>query len=251
MKVSSCTAARRAAVLVLAIGFVGCGGEAEQLGQVPEGWERDAGKWWMAGTDTATAFRAMGDLQEMGVASDMVYASNAELARQSSLQRNQLTEAVKRALVRLYRNEPQVVDSLFDQVVTPLLDKATLQGDPDEIVEAYKKRAYQALRRHFREPSPRLQLGTDIAVPYPDSLRRKGVTGAVRMQVRLDREGNPVAVELIEGLHPVLNDIALRATTEMRWQPAYLLRRNDWEAIPSWARFNIHFASAGSETEDS
>jgi hypothetical protein len=187
----------------------------------------------------------------MGIESHLVYASNARIAQQTSLQRDQLVDAVKRSLIRLYRNEPAIVDSLFSRHVTPLLADVSLAGDPDELVERNKKRAYDAIRRHFREPVPVLRLGEDIAVPYPDSLRKRGVAGAVRMQVFVNESGEPQAVELIDGVHPLLARIAMRATTEMRWQPAYLLRKKDWQAIPSWSRFTVHFASPEGQASES
>lgn len=219
----------------------GCKEDGSSPGQVPQGWEHAPGRWWISGTDTAAAFRPLDDLESMGVSSPMVYAASDEMVRQTALQRDQLIEAVKRSIVRLYRNEPEIVDSIFLQVAMPILDEVDLQGDPDEIVERNKVRAYQAIRRHFREPAPVLSLGEDIEVPYPDSLRENGTVGAVKMQVRVDEEGRPVAIKLVQGVHPVLNHIAMRATTEMRWQPSYLLQSNEWKAIPSWSRFNIHF----------
>ncbi len=185
----------------------------------------------------------------MGVSTGMLYASSREMAAQRSLQRDQLVDAVKRSLVRLYRNEPEVVDSLFERHVVPQLAGASLQGDPEDIVERNKKKAYDALRKHFREPVPRLRLGEDIQVIYPDSLRRSGVSGVVRMQVRVNEAGEPLAIELLESVHPVLDQIAMSATTRMRWQPAYVLVRNDWKALPSWSRFNIHFSAPESGGE--
>ena len=229
--------------IVLSGVLVSCSNQDVEIGGVPAGWDHAPGRWWQSGVDTSLAFRPLDSLDDMGVSGQFVYASSAQIARQSSLQRDQLTAAVKQSLIRLYRNEPEVVDSLFGVAVAPLLQNATLQGDPSEIVERNKKKGYQAIRRHFREPAPVLELGEDIPVPFPDSLRDRGVSGAVRMQVRVDSGGEPEAIMLIDGVHPTLNEIAMRATTQMRWSPAYLLQKNQWLAVPSWARFTIHFAT--------
>ncbi|HEX7069622.1 MAG TPA: energy transducer TonB [Rhodothermales bacterium] len=236
--------------VALAISLVGCGGASEPLGELPPGWEEEPGRWWVAGVDTANAFRPLDDLDAMGIESHLIYASNARLAQQKSLQRDQLIDAVKRSLVRLYRNEPAVVDSIFNTHVTPLLSEASLTGNPEELVERNKKKAYDTIRRHFREPVPLLQLGKDIQVPYPDSLRKRGVAGAIRMQVMVNESGEPQAIELIESVHPLLERIAMRATTEMRWQPAYLLRKQEWKAIPSWSRFTVRFASPDQQVQE-
>lgn len=229
-------------LLALPLFLMACGGGGDET-ETPDGWEHAGTRWWLAGADTSNAFRNLDDLQAMGVLPDVVYASNRDIASQQTIRRDQLEAAVKRSLVRLYRNQPEIVDSVFSQAAVPILEQIDLQGSPEELVERAKARAYQAIRKHFREPLPALELGEDVPVPYPDSLRDRGVAGAVRMQVRVDEEGQPVAIELVEGVHPVLNAIAVRATTFMRWQPAYLLQRNTWQAIPSWSRFTIRFSA--------
>lgn len=188
----------------------------------PEGWQAEGDRWWRAGVDTARAFRNLEDLGQMGVAE----GSSFELA-------------VKNSLIELFRNDPERIDSLFARFVAP-----KLAGGGD--VEAFKREGYGALRTQFREPRTAKALGADIPVPYPDSLRQKQVSGAVRTQVYLDAEGQPQAVEVLEGVHPVLDAIALRATTEMRWSPAYHFRNGSWQAQPAWVRFNVRFAPPGS-----
>ncbi len=231
--------------VVTSLALVGCNRGPDPATQLPDGWNQSGNRWWLEGADTTAAFRSLDDLHAMGVQSDVVYASTRELAAQPSLQRDQLVEAVRRTLVRLYRNEPEIVDSLFERVAAPLLADVPLQGDPDELVERNKKRAYDAVRRHFREPAPRMRLGEDVEVVYPDSLRKRDVGGAVRMQVRVNDAGEPIAIQLLQGVHPTLDRIAMNATSRMRWEPAYLLRKNEWQKIPSWARFNIHFGVPG------
>ena len=227
--------------------LVGCRRESADLSGPPEGWEHEDGRWWMAGVDTSEAFRDLETLAEMGVTSDAVFASTRALAQDRSLQQGQLTQAVRQSLIRLYRNAPEVVDSLYQEKVVPSLEDADLQKDPDELVETRKKRAYTLLRRHFREPVPALELGEDVPVVYPDSLRRQGIGGPVKMQVRLNAEGEPVAIELLDGSHPVLNELAVRTTTQMRWQPAYVLRKGEWVPQPSWARYTIRYAVPDTE----
>jgi hypothetical protein len=61
------------------------------------------------------------------------------------------------------------------------------------------------------------------------------------MQVYLNREGAPQGIELISAVHPVLDDIAMKAATQMRWQPAYLLTASKSNPVPAWVRYNVNF----------
>jgi hypothetical protein len=61
------------------------------------------------------------------------------------------------------------------------------------------------------------------------------------MQLRLDDEGVPQAVKIIESVHPVLDAIALNAATQMRWQPAYVLKGSDWDPEPAYVRWSVRY----------
>ncbi len=210
----------------------------------PADWQADGTKWWKAGQDTSGLFPDLETLETMDVAgASDVYLSNAAL-NSSNDARDQFARAVKRGLIQMYRNEPAIVDSLFEQFLTPKVADVQFTNDPVKDVEKFKKDAVNLLRRHFREPRTKLELGTDVMVVYPDSLREQGIEGAVKMQVYLDEEGNPLTVELIDSVHPVLNQLAMIATTEMRWLPAYVEYNRDWKPIPSWTRFRITFRTS-------
>jgi hypothetical protein len=203
----------------------------------PEGWVGDGTRWWREGADTANVFRDLETLQSMAVVNP--YEESRIEATRAGIQRGvaeiQVREAVKRSLIRLYRNEPHVVDSLFERFVTPKIQNDMPSGDLGAYIEQYKREGYDLIRNHFREPLVR----QEATFPYPDSLRRRNLTGSVLAQVRLDESGEPVAVELIEGVHPALDFIAMRATTQMKWQPAYRRKPGRWQAIPSWARVSF------------
>ena len=215
-----CTSALFVLALLTGIGLAGCSGGAGGIPEPPEGWQHVDGRWWRAGVDTTQAFRDLSGAEAMGITS----GASASL-----------TAAVQRELLPLYRNQPEVIDSLFERHVAEKL----AEGEGD--VEEWKRRAYSSLRKNFREPLIATHLGSDIPVPYPDSLRSRGVTGKVTMQVRLDAEGRPQAIELIEPVHPALDAIAMQATTQMKWRPAYVMRNGRWRAIPSWVRFSVNF----------
>lgn len=231
------------ALVVLVGCLVGCG--SEYVPGPPEGWTEETvdgtTRWWQAGADTSMMYRDLETLQTMDILSgEPVYVTDRQFARRGSAVRGEFSNAVKRSLVRLYRNKPEVVDSLFEAYVEPKIAEADLSGDLKEEVERLQREGYETIRKHFREARTLLELGTDVPVIYPDSLR-DDYSGDVLVQAYVDEEGVPQALELIEGIHPVLDEIALRATTQMRWQPAYLLQKNDWQPIPSWSRFRVRF----------
>lgn len=203
-----------------------CGGGSSYNPGAPDGWEADGTKWWIEGVDTSVAFRDLTSLQTMDVG-----ASYAPFGA------GQVLSSIRQSLIRAYRNHPEVVDSLFTLRVAPQIENNFEGRDQEEL----KREAYQTLTKHFQEPRTMSRLGEDVRIVYPDSLRAAGVSGRVRTQVYLNEEGQPVAVSLLDSVHPVLDDIAMKATTEMKWRPAYLLSRGQWDAIPAWARFNINF----------
>lgn len=234
-------------LICMVLGWVaGCNRSAEPPSELgpPEGWVADGGRWWRADIDTSGVFRNLETLDAMGIAEeDLTYAADRTLAEQSGVAHRQLMRAVKQSLIRLYRNRPEVIDSLFEQYVVPKIEKASVSGDARKLVARFKREGYQTIRRHFLEPRALRKLGVDIPVPYPDSLRERGIGGRVRLQVYINEKGEPVAVEKLEGVHPVLDAIAMRATTEMRWQPAYLLRGGKSDPLSAWTRFKVNFTA--------
>lgn len=227
-------------VALAAAYLVGCQ-SAPSPTEEPKGWETAEDRWWQAEVDTAQAFRALETFQAMGIPfEEVTFASNEPLSQQPIRMKRRLINEVKKELLPLYRHRPDVVDSLFQSHVEPLIrnGQAPTQFTLKEQVKTKKDDAYRRLRRHFTEPRARLKLGEDVPVVYPDSLRRQGVSGTVRMQVYLNKKGEPLAIKMLEPVHPVLDRIARRAATQMRWHPAYL----NEEPVRSWVRYAIRFA---------
>ncbi|WP_022836449.1 TonB family protein [Salisaeta longa] len=229
---------RLASLLFAALLLMGCGSSGSDPTAVPDGWTAADTRWWRPGTDTTRAFRSLTDLQAMGLAEQ----SRAMISQQG-ISRQQLNRAVKRALLPMYRHNPEVVDSLFAAYAVPVLQDADLSGTPAAINKRVrgplKQEAYQALKRHFRDP---VEVQSDAPpVAYPDSLRQPSTSGRVRLQVYLNKEGVPQAVRVLQGVHPTLNRIALRSAALRRWQPAFVLNNGDWAPIPSWVHFTLNF----------
>ena len=200
------------------------------------------GRWWEVGVDTSEVFRDLETLQAMGIAmSPVVYDATQPISSQARVSQDRLVWYVKQSLLPLFRNRPEVVDSLFEVYVAPRIVRGGPSDDPGGDVAKYKREGYRAIYRHFREPRTLLQVGTDIPVEIPDSLSVQAAGRAVSFQVFISDDGRPAAVELLSGVHPVLDRIALKATLQMRWQPAYLLQKNKSVPVESWARFRIRF----------
>jgi hypothetical protein len=208
----------------------------------PDGWTSDATgtRWWVTTVDTSRVFRNLETLHAMGA--EDAYLLDAVPSNVShALAQRKLAVLVKQSLLPLYRNRPDIVDSLFVRYVVPRMADARVSGDVRPEIERLKLEGYRVIGRHFRAPFPLTKLGTDIPVPVPDSLQSPEFNGTVLMQVSVDTSGAPSGIELIEGVHPVLDRIAMRATTDMRWQPAYVIRRGKSVPIASWARFKVRF----------
>lgn len=235
----------RCAALLFLIGLlaVGCGSEPTDPTRPPSGWQADDSRWWATGVDTTHAFRRLETLDDMGIQRPQMALG------QSGLTQDQFNGAIKRALLPLYRHSPAIVDSLFVRYGTTPLGNVNLAApdlvqpggrlNPDVVSEA-KQAAYAYIREHFREPQ-RKRNADQPGVPYPDSLRTPAASGTVHLQIRLDAEGQPVALRLLDGPHPTLNALTMRTVTQRRWEPAYVKRTNRWDPIPSWVRFRLTF----------
>jgi hypothetical protein len=214
----------------------GCSKQPSLPSGPPEGWQAADGRWWRGGVDTTVAFRPLESLGAMELETRSLAAATPSGARGEVL-----VEAVRRGLTPLFRVQPEVIDSLFRRYVAPKVARATLTGDLEATIDRLREESYRNLLQYFREPRPITRLGEDVPLTYPDSLVKKGITGRVEMQVYLNAEGEPQAIWKLEGVHPVLDLLAMEATTRMRWQPAYVRQGNTWITVPSWIRFNIHY----------
>jgi hypothetical protein len=236
-----------AAALLACLFIVGCGGGSSPTAP-PDGWQTSDMRWWEDGVDTSAVFMNLDSLSTMGVSD-----AGAQLSADGDVTQEQFQAAIKRSLLRLYRNNPMVVDSLFEEYAAPQLAEVDLSGQvlgdqgqlESDLLNKNQKMAYQAINEYFREPQ-REQSPDNIV--WPDSLRSEENSGIVELQVHLtvDGEGeNAVsradAVEVLSGPHPTLNRIALKAATQATWQPAYILEDGNWTPIESWVRFDIPF----------
>ena len=210
---------------------------------IPKGWDGNSTYWWQIGADTTNAFRPLESFEDMGVPGSHLLSASLDGSSVGDRRIAQLkfNQYVKESLIELFRNEPDVVDSLFDAYVVPKMEGINLDGDVRPHIKTQQREAYRVIARHFRSPRATTKLGEDIPIIVPDSLREQHISGSVLIQLALNKEGVPVALQNLSGVHPTLDRIAMQAMTQMRWQPAYLLKGSKSVAIPSWARMKVRF----------
>lgn len=234
---------RQLLVFLIPILLCGCIAERGLDLELPSGWVSNSqGRWWVSGVDTLEAFRDLETLQAMGIhMAEVIYDATRPLSEQYTVGEDRMIRYVKQSLLPLFRNQPEVVDSLFDSLVSPKIKKAGTSQDAAGDVARFKREGYRAIYRHFHEPRTVLKLGQDISVEIPDSLKMTAAGRAVSFQVYVSEEGTPLAIELLGGVQPTLDLIGLHTTMAMRWQPAYLLKGRKSIPIRAWVRFRIRF----------
>ena len=60
-----------------------------------------------------------------------------------------------------------------------------------------------------------------VTPAYPDELRRQGVEGQVDLQVGIDEEGTVGGVKILKPLHPYLDNAAVQALKQWKYEPVY------------------------------
>lgn len=210
---------RIALVCTVFLVLIGCESEPD-LGP-PAGWVAEGDRWWREGVDTSVAFR---DLETFAA---MNLGDGPEGKRpEGPAHRN-----VQQEFIALYRNQPEIVDSLFTAIAVPMIDERAQEEDRDALVRDINRE----FNRVFFYPRPAPD--QTVTITYPDSLRSAGIGGDVKMQVYLSEEGEPLAIKLVDSVHPTLDLIAMDATARKRWIPAAIRGQE----MRSWVRSVLGF----------
>ena len=190
----------------------------------PEGWETDGdARWWRSDVDTSIAFRNLESFEDMGLSE-----REDGLREESAAVRN-----VQRRLLPLYRNHPEVVDSVFAETAVPMIEREATTGPDTEERDELVRRVNRRVHRLFFPAQPRPRQYDPIV--RPDSLREAGVSGTIALQLYLDEQGRPLAIERLEGVHPTMDALVMRNYADRTWQPAHL----SGEPIASWIRTSL------------
>jgi len=220
--------------------LAGCGGGGGDPAAPPSGWNATETRMWASDVDTSEVFRNMSSLEAMGIIGEDVALGSGSVSQE------QFQNAVKRSLLELYRSNPAVVDSLFEEHAVPVLQDADLGSDiveedkiKQKILDKFGQKALKAVDEHYEQPI--IQEGI-TGLPYPDSLRTEENSGRVEVQVHVTADGTVDAVEVVEGTHPTLNAIIMRAAaTETTWNPAYVTEDGEQTSYSGWGRLSTNF----------
>lgn len=85
----------------------------------------------------------------------------------------------------------------------------------------------------------RPRLLDEVSPVYPESARREGLTGTVRLTIDLTATGTITRVRLLEGVRADLDEAALTAARALRFTPAL----RDGVPVPATIRYHFHFAA--------
>ena len=217
---------RLALVSALLLGLAACSQPAD-LGP-PEGWVTDgADRWVRAGADTTGAFRDLSTIAAMGA----VREDDTEFVRWT-----------QEELTQLYRTNPEIVDSVFGAVFIAEVRSGAPAGDDYEtaarsLVNDIKGEFYQ--RYNPPQKVPRAE-----GIVVPDSLT--SVSGTVVVQVRVNAEQQPVAIELLEGTGTALDALVMRDAALSEYTSSWVRRtagRSEGTPVSAWLRVQQGFGS--------
>ncbi len=223
-----------AALLAVLLVAVGCGEEDPTA--PPDGWETDGDRWWRAEADTAEAFRDQSSMQAMGILDE----DDEELAVEGDQVSGEVfIKGVKRGLGDFYKSNPAIIDSLFEEYAVPELGTDSRSGEVEEAVQEAVQQARNLLDDYYKRP----QVQEQENITYPRDLYEQGVEGNVELQVRVNASGEPIAIRVVESVHPELDAIAMRSAALMRSSPARVRYSQDdeWEDIEGWIHFDVPF----------
>lgn len=69
------------------------------------------------------------------------------------------------------------------------------------------------------------ELKSDVRVPYPPEAQKRGIQGAVIMNLLIDDSGKVREVSLVEGPHAELNAAAMTAARDFQFTPAMIQKK--------------------------
>ncbi|MEM6784878.1 MAG: TonB family protein [Bacteroidota bacterium] len=231
---------RFAVSLVLAAALVvlaACGGTGSDPLTPPEGWTSNGADatltaWWHADVDTAVAFRDLSTLGTMGIAEGEGLVAQVKRGRLDGAEEADPDGG----LIGLFRNNPEVMDSVFNAVGVPLIRQAGDGGD----VRSLRTDVYRRVAQDYRKSGPLGQIDPSLVI-YPDSLRQNRVEGSVTMQVHVNRQGEAVAAKVLESAHPTLDRLALNVAANRRYKGATVGQ----DSVASWLRISIPYYVPG------
>lgn len=78
---------------------------------------------------------------------------------------------------------------------------------------------------------------TRVNPQYPDLCRRQRIEGVVTLKAKVNAEGKIASVDVLNGVHPLLDGAAERAVKQWRYRPAMV----DGRPVPSTVKVTVGF----------
>jgi hypothetical protein len=231
------------ALLLLALLPLAACQTADSGSALPDGWSQDGNRFWAAGVDTTGLFPDLETPESMGIIADTTFD---ERDRAGWVARN-----LKRRMLALYRNQPQLVDSVFEARIPTMIAERDLGGALGPVVDEMERPVRNALLEGFYPSTGTvLAFGKDIDPPvFPDSLAAQMEGARVKTQVALGADGFADAVLILEPTHPTLEQLAVDVIARQKWNAGYVTAENTnrRDRTPSWVRYNVLFGRPPAE----
>lgn len=121
--------------------------------------------------------------------------------------------------------------------VSPLVGRPSPGGTPPSEKTAPQPGGGFKTQYRRGESAPSAALTTppkvteEVKPNYPEAIRELGIEGKVVLEITIDGEGRVIAARVMQSLHPVLDQEAIVAAKQMRFQPAAV---NDVPVQVTW-----------------
>lgn len=219
------------AILVCPLMLAACASESGAPDGPPSGWAAADGQWWVEGTDTSGVYRNLDSLSTMGV----------------TLAEDEYGRWVQQQLLPLYRTNPDVLDSLFQAVAVPMIDASQAEGTAaGAVLEEVKQAFLELYRQPVADPADA------PSISMPDGAGSASGRSVIQVRVEPTGEqtdqgayiGEPVAIEVLQSVHPVVDAQLMRAASERTYYAGYVItdpRTNENEILGGWVRLSRTF----------
>lgn len=91
-------------------------------------------------------------------------------------------------------------------------EKILNKNDPDSLPQAAEEFLITSMPRAINEVRPE----------YPRWAKEQKISGSVLFEILIDGKGDVRSAKLVRGLHPELDELALRAIVKFKFKPAYI-----------------------------
>jgi len=133
-----------------------------------------------------------------------------------------------------------ITDDLIDSVRNRnVSDTVTVFNDPNPVIPAEPE------PRNFVEEMPTFPGGSEallrlisVSIKYPQEAVDNGIQGRVTLRFVVSSDGSVKRVEILRGVHPVLDKEAIRVVSALpKWKPG----KQNGKAVPVWFSVPVNF----------